>query len=100
VRSGEDVGVIYTLQTPKQLSGRELTERMQLIREQTRMTYCHPREDIEQQLLRNTGTAREQPVATIPLVADSEVVPVPAYATAQAYPPRYARWEEVDGDDD
>jgi hypothetical protein len=38
-------------------------------------------------------------VAATSIVADSEPILAATYAMAQAYPPRYARWEEVDGDD-
>jgi hypothetical protein len=100
VRSGEDVGVIYSLQTPKQVSGREIAERMQTIRDQTRATYCHPREEIERQILNYADMAYEQPMATgSTIAADEQAAQTPVLAMAQVYPPRYARWEEVDGDD-
>jgi hypothetical protein len=101
VRSGEDVGVIYTLPTPKRLSGQELTERIQLIREQTRITYCHPCEEVELRILGDADATRVQPMAAViaSAAADEQVAQTPVFALAQAYPPRYARWEEVDGDD-
>lgn len=100
VRSGEDVGVIYTLPAPKQISGRELAERLQAIQAQTRTTYCHPREEVERRILRDADSTPEQRVAGgASVAADQQAAHTPIYAMAQAYPPRFARWEEVDGDD-
>jgi len=50
VRSGDDVGVIYTLDTPAQLEGTLLTDRMAIIRDQTRATYCRPKQEVEQDI--------------------------------------------------
>ncbi|HEY7348098.1 MAG TPA: hypothetical protein VH599_07230 [Ktedonobacterales bacterium] len=51
VRSGEDIGVIYTSATPAPVGPAEAGTRLQTIRQQTRAKYCHPREDVEQALL-------------------------------------------------
>jgi hypothetical protein len=42
VRSGEDVGVIYTADTPKLASADTIRKRFYLIRGQTRAKYCTP----------------------------------------------------------
>ncbi len=51
IRSGTDIGVMYTNTTPLRLSGEALTQRSIIIRDQTRERYCHPRQQIEQALL-------------------------------------------------
>lgn len=51
VRSGDDVGVIYTRDMPEQTRSGELNERLTFVRNQTRAKYCRSREDIEQALL-------------------------------------------------
>ena len=48
VRSGQDIGVIYTHNTAPRLAGQAFTQRVQTIREQTRVKYCHPRQAVEQ----------------------------------------------------
>lgn len=57
VRSGDDVGVIYTHDTPARVSGAELSQRLARIKAQTRAKYCHPREQVQQLL-----TAEFEPV--------------------------------------
>jgi hypothetical protein len=47
VRSGADVGAIFTFDTPEHTSGADLAGRMKFIREQTRQRYCHPRAQVE-----------------------------------------------------
>jgi hypothetical protein len=47
VRSGDDVGVIYTHNTPQRVYDIELGPRIAAIRDQTRAKYCHPRGDVE-----------------------------------------------------
>lgn len=51
VRAGEDVGVIYTNDTPKPVSAAELKQRQQLVQAQTRAKYCHPRSEVEQSIM-------------------------------------------------
>lgn len=51
VRSGDDIGVIYTSATPAPVGPAEAGIRLQTIRQQTRAKYCHPREDVEQAFL-------------------------------------------------
>lgn len=50
VRSGEDVGVIYTHDTQAVASGEDLRKRGQEILQQTRSKYCHPKDVVEQAL--------------------------------------------------
>jgi hypothetical protein len=76
VRTGNEVGVIYTDDTPPKVSDREYQHRLQQIREQTRAKYCHPREEIEQ-----TFMPADTPTAPAPV--EAEVVETPA-----------PRWEE------
>jgi hypothetical protein len=47
VRSAETVGVVHTNNTPLEVAPPDLRYRLQAIRQQTRLKYCHPREDIE-----------------------------------------------------
>lgn len=53
VRSGDDVGLIQTNDTPRPLVGEALEARRFFIREHTRQRYCHPRDQIET-LIENT----------------------------------------------
>lgn len=55
VRSGEDVGVIYTLPTPEGLQGSALHERLQIIRDQTRATYCRSQAEVEADIVGRGG---------------------------------------------
>lgn len=48
VRSGDTVGVIYTHNTGRPLEPAEYAQRVQLIQQQTRAMYCHPRPDSRQ----------------------------------------------------
>jgi hypothetical protein len=47
VRSGEDVGVVYTTDTAKPVSGAEFTNRLQAIQTQTHEKYCKPKAEVE-----------------------------------------------------
>jgi hypothetical protein len=47
VKSGNEVGTIYTYDTPHRVSDTELKTRLAVVREHTRAKYCHPRESIE-----------------------------------------------------
>jgi hypothetical protein len=75
VRSGDDVGVIYTHDTASPLDRRELFERAKYILEHTREVYCHPRAEVERLFLQNTGNAGN-------------------FVNAQVQP--VSRWEEVE----
>ncbi len=47
VRSGEDIGVIYTDDTLSAVQGPVLAERLETIQAQTRQKYCRPKAEIE-----------------------------------------------------
>lgn len=61
VRSGDDVGVIYTHNIPQRVSQAEHAARLNAIRQQTRAKYCHPREEVEQRLLAEVDGGSGQP---------------------------------------
>lgn len=66
VRSGDDQGTIYTLQTPEGVQGLELNSRLQHIEAHTRAIYCHPKEEVEKAL-------RPEPSVVIPIERHEEV---------------------------
>jgi hypothetical protein len=47
VRSGDDIGVIYTDDVLPSVSGIELAARLAFIQAQTRQKYCKPKQDVE-----------------------------------------------------
>jgi len=76
VRSGDDVGMIYTFDTPHKLTGVALAERMRVIQAQTRAKYCRPRD----QLFRNPDnvppTVGGGGVATMEPTGSADMQPV------------------------
>src|SRR6185312_5404085 len=56
VKSGEDVGVIYTHPTPQRVEGQALASRQYFVQQQTRQTYCAPRAQIEQRVVSDSST--------------------------------------------
>jgi len=79
VRSGDDVGMIYTFDTPPHLTGSELAARMQAIQAQTRAKYCHRRAEVEQ-LFRNPDKSPPAPqpdgTTTVPITHDPLMLPI------------------------
>jgi len=63
VRSGDDVGVMYTNNLPKPLTGDAFAERLQAIYHQTHERYCRPKEEVERALF---GNPRNQETLTTP----------------------------------
>lgn len=64
VKGGDDIGLIYTLQTPPKLEGQALTDRLRMIQAQTRAKYCRPRDEIDRMYKgRATGAPQPQPQA-------------------------------------
>ena len=61
VRSGEDVGVIYTNDTPKPLTGEAFQARLQTVYEQTHAKYCRPKEEVERGLFGTTKDSDTPP---------------------------------------
>lgn len=61
VRSADDVGVIFTHDTPSKLAGHNLAERQTTIRDQTRRTYCHPKADVERAIEHGTDLTDNPP---------------------------------------
>lgn len=76
VRSGSDVGVFYTHDTPKRIKEQELLVRVRGIQAQTRLKYCHPRAEVERMF-----AATDDPEISVP----SEPTKVP----------QLSRWEEA-----
>ena len=75
VRAGETVGVIYTNDTKQGVVPEMLQTRIATIQAQTRLTYCHPREDIEQAILNDEA--------------------IPAVASPSNPAVRMSRWEQL-----
>ena len=70
VRSGEDVGVIYTHNTPARIAPTDFAARLQGIRAQTRQKYCHPRQEVErlfQPAPNGSVTSAPKPAVAAPL---------------------------------
>lgn len=81
VKSDKAVGVIYTHDTPKQMSGDDLKGRLRFIQEQTRQMYCHPRQQIEHGFVDGmTPESAESGAVERPLRHETPIT----------------RWEEVD----
>lgn len=86
VRSGDTVGVIYTHNTPKALSPNDLRSRIMAVQTHTRLTYCHPRVEIEQTLMGSpTNTAQGATLPDAHEVQDKASVP----------PMPVSRWEDA-----
>lgn len=64
IRTGDEQGVIYTLDNPPHVSGPDLKQRVAHIQQQTRDTYCRPRAEVEAMHQTKKGVApMQQPVA-------------------------------------
>jgi hypothetical protein len=65
VHTGDDVGVIYTSDTPPAVPADELQERLEAIQKQTRDKYCTPKAEVEARLLKpieqDTNTSVDTP---------------------------------------
>lgn len=96
VRSGEDMGVVYTLDTPEPLRGSALRERLDAIQDATRRKYCHPRENIErgfavEPTTQDTVIAREElEQQPEPVVVGT---PGPGEARGRSHPER-SHWDD------
>ena len=88
VRSGELIGVIYTNETPEAVSEVELDERLDIIQEQTRAKYCHPKAEVEQAFMPT------QPPSAAPK-SDDATLPVEQPPTTPPVEPPVSRWEEI-----
>lgn len=80
VRSGTDVGVIYTEDTMQPVEPSVLQDRLAFVRNQTREKYCHPRTEVDSHFI-------ESAEAAISNQATSAQSPVK--------PPTISRWEEA-----
>lgn len=80
VRAGEEVGVIYTDDTPPMVDTPTLHKRLKLIQTQTRQKYCRAISEIG-----------KEPADTTPGELD-DTMPRPA---VRVEPPPVSRWEEV-----
>jgi hypothetical protein len=88
VRSGQTVGVIYTHDTPPKLPEKEYRERVTAIRDRTRQTYCHPRDEVEKALLGTPAPASSTSTPVTPAAPD--------VSTADTQPlPMLSGWEEA-----
>jgi hypothetical protein len=65
VKSGEDVRVVYTENTPPRATGEDFQARLRFIREQTRQTYCRPRAEVERTFATAAAEAADAPI-TLP----------------------------------
>lgn len=61
VRAGDDVGTIFTHDTPPHAA--DEAQRYLIVLNQTRAKYCHPREDVERAILDDTPVPEPQVVA-------------------------------------
>ncbi len=52
IRSGDEMGVIYTDDSLPMVTGSALRERVERIRAQTRQRYCKPKAEVEKELMR------------------------------------------------
>ena len=77
VRCDTASGVIYTENTPPRLSGDALQQRLDLIQDQTRRTYCHPREDVEQAAQNTDARSPAAPPSMASLSHDEPTAPPP-----------------------
>jgi len=77
VRSGEDVGVIYTDDTPPPVDSATFHERLRLIRDQTRQKYCRPVNEPEDTTLDELDDTMLRPAIRVEK-------------------PQVSRWEEVE----
>lgn len=84
VKSGEDIGVIYTFPTPPEVQGIDLSNRRLAIIHQTRQRYCNPKDALNQWFAAG-GTQRPR---SVPQGAAS----VPGGTVGGQLPP--VRWEE------
>jgi hypothetical protein len=75
VRSGDDMGVIYTHPKPEPLAAAEFAKRLETVMAQTRAKYCHPKTEVESRLF---------------------AAPEKATPNKAADAPRVSRWEDVD----
>lgn len=94
--SAKDQGVIYTHNTPQKVTGTDLEVRVAAIRDQTRKTFCRPREDVEGEMRAGPHVMVEIPVSpdavsSIPNEVDDE-----HEADPQATRPAADRWETVE----
>jgi hypothetical protein len=85
VRSGENVGTIYTYTTPKPLDKMQLFTRAKAILDATRRTYCHPRDDIQGAL----SGAKTPPIS--PAQPSSQAV-----VASNVPQPALSGWEEAE----
>ncbi len=91
VRSGDDIGRIYTDDTPPMLDGASLQQRIQMVQAQTRATYCRRRDEVEQALRgEKFGAETAEEAGPIPLSR----LPGAVHQAAQNRP--RSRWTEVD----
>ncbi len=88
VRSGNDVGVLYTHHTPQRVKNTDLRKRAAAIVLRTRQKYCHPREEVE--------AALAQPVAANNQGKQHGSNGFIANDAAHNQQPPASRWEEVE----
>jgi hypothetical protein len=82
VRSGEDEGMVYTYNAPRPAAGANWSERLGVIRAQTRSTYCQPREAVQQGYVPQGAEAIAPQAVERPLSTGPE--------------PTIPRWEQVE----
>jgi hypothetical protein len=102
VKSDKDIGVIFTHDAPRQLSGSDLERRVRSIRDQTRAAYCLPKSQVEATITGAPamGGSTEldaewgDEVVSLRDAVDGEIK-LRAHGPLQSDTP-ITRWEEVD----